>query len=330
MYINHPVLAEPIASARTTESPAADGTARRRLPRIATLPLALVALIVAVLASLAQPHDASAAPSAKYRVTLDQVEVLDQTWDDWWRWDGCGDEVFVSYHKHWLTKNGEGNYVSEWDSKTYGDRNGYDNRISAGSCGTYGGLNTGNSFYPNIQWEGDLVQGENAMLITPSLWEWDQTSPVADWIDWGQKTVTATRDKFNELIPGSGWFIDWAKLGLDIAASAREITGTSGTRPIGMTLKAGSTDEFEFKPQTLKLTYDSAKAISEQRGPDGKLGSVHMVYRDATKLQGRYQVYLRVEKLQDNPPTPTPPAPVEPPDEPIESPLCQTKPWLCG
>jgi hypothetical protein len=259
---------------------------------------------------LLNPLSASAAESAKYRVTATAFAVKTQTWDDAFQWDGKCDEVFLSSTADRLSKTTT-SYTSTYEGPTMGDVNGYPSRRQAGSCSSLGGIKTDDTVTVGTNlWEGTLVQGEDLVTITPSLWEWDTgPSAIQGWIDWGHATFNELRPRLDSMLgAGAKTYLDWTQFGLDVAVRLKDVTGTSGTRPVGMTLKPNTTNEYEFKPQTLLLTYESAAQMAADSGPEGQ-GSIFLTYADADKLQGRYMLKLKVTRLDPPAPTAEPSAP---------------------
>ena len=137
--------------------------------------------------------------SGRYRVTLNGFTVLRQTYDNPVQTDGKGDEL---YFAGWVAVIDTASplmvqhYVVQ--SREVGDRNGYPYRVRAGSASQAGGIRTGDKFptiptrragavspdsLPMLLWEGELVPGRSAVVVTPTVWEWDHNPELfAYWV----------------------------------------------------------------------------------------------------------------------------------------------------
>jgi hypothetical protein len=148
-------------------------------------------------------------------------------------------------------------------------------------------------------WEGELVEGEHVLLVTPTVWEWDGGKDAfGDWVHWSQETVTKIRPKVEELLksPTTKVVFDVIELGLGVAVSMAKpnLVGQAGDRPIGM-VRDG--DKFAFHPQVVALTYPKAEKIVKTR-PAGKgVGVLALNFQDDAELHGHYQLYMQVQKL---------------------------------
>jgi hypothetical protein len=292
--------------------------------------LALAAAGAALTLGMLNPLDASAQATAKYRVTLESFHVTAETWDNMLRLDGCGDEVFGSTVVQQFNVSGALLYESHPRTRTMGDQNGFTNRVRAGTCGDYGGIKTDDTVTINEPpvFDGTLTQGQDFVEITPSLWEYDGgASPIDGWIAGARTTLSSIRPALNTLVgPGAAPILDWAQLGLDAAVKLKEagVTGDAGDRPIGMTFNS-ATGQYEYKPMTVRLNYDTAAIAAATNS-----GRITLrAFADDPKLRGNYSLTLKVARVEPAPvpaPTPTDPGPVE---EPVVSPLCRRKPWLC-
>lgn len=161
--------------------------------------------------------------SGRYRVTINGIRVIRETVDDPAETDGKRDEVFLRAHVGEFTAadlaSGTGSAVQ---SRVHGDVNAAEwqgansatRRVKAGSASTLGGLKTGDVFpaswastpsnagadaLPLLVWEGDMHQGQGALMITPTIWESDQRPGVpATWTSAG---ITFDRDAFAQIGP---------------------------------------------------------------------------------------------------------------------------------
>ena len=182
--------------------------------------------------------------AGRYRVVFNGFTVQSETWDDPFQFDGKRDEVFVASKA--IVMDAAGNLISQSEpvSQVMGDTYMQQGRVRAGTASDQGGLRTSDSFptttpwiraaeptlernYPPFKlWEGDLIQGEQVLILTPSIWEDDASGPIlTDWITWagglypklkGQAHVLAGID------PTAQAILAGTELGLGIAVSAVE------------------------------------------------------------------------------------------------------------
>jgi hypothetical protein len=132
----------------------------------------------------------------RYRVSLTGFTVQSQTYDHLLQIDGKGDEVFLATHVMQFDTTSTSLVVNNevLTSKVYGDISGFSYRVKAGTAGLTGGLVSGNEFpppkslvgtggLPMVLWEGELVQGRGAVLIVPTIWEWDDNPELfGNWL----------------------------------------------------------------------------------------------------------------------------------------------------
>jgi hypothetical protein len=131
----------------------------------------------------------------RYRVTLTGFTVQAQTYDNPLQLDGKGDEVYFATHVV-VVDTAASEYIVGDEVRTthiYGDVNGFSYRVQAGSAGSTGGLATGNVYpsstkaaaadFPLVLWEGELVSGRNAVIVVPTVWEWDNNPELfGNWL----------------------------------------------------------------------------------------------------------------------------------------------------
>jgi hypothetical protein len=200
-----------------------------------------------------------------------------------------------------------------------GDTQGYAGRVRAGSLKDNGGLRTDDKFptetpwlqstppdlyrnYPPMKlWEGDLTQGQEAVVITSSIWEWDGGGSAAmAWTRWAADAVPKFGPRIAELLQLGAKgraVIAGVELGLEVIVSLDEagVIGRTGDRPIGMSKNGNG--KAEFSPQLLVLTYDNAELLVRQQ-PAGKgLGVLAMEFMDDLAYGGNYTLWLQVEKV---------------------------------
>jgi hypothetical protein len=160
---------------------------------------------------------------------------------------------------------------------------------------------------PVTLFQGRLVQGSNAIVIIPSIWE----------MDGAQQLRTTYNDRLSFLSSGLGRSVgdivrgpqatngnaalrDGATLGLGTMADSIFIgTGFLGLgdpkdRPVGM-VKRGN--QYVFVPKVLVLTFDVAEAIARTNGLAP--GIIKVPYDDDSDQQGQYELYLQVTRTSN-------------------------------
>jgi hypothetical protein len=143
--------------------------------------------------------------SARYRLSVREIQVVTPTTDDATMADGLGDEIYVAAAVVRADRaTGAKLGASVVKSKEYGDigNNGstYPNRIRAGTASPMGGLNGGSSVgqpgtpgaetFPFVLWEGDLTDGGPAVVVFPSVWERDTADFV--WRDYSANWMNSS------------------------------------------------------------------------------------------------------------------------------------------
>ena len=285
---------------------------------------------------------ASAAPAAAgrtrgtYRVSVTGFSVHSETFDDPLQLDGKRDEVYVSADVLLLDRNGASLTpgTGAVRSRVFGDvggmfggTEGHNGRVRAGSASKEGGLRTGDDFpatpwrlagaptadrLPLELWRGELAQGENAVLLTPTLWEFDQPDlreTYRSWQEWGGRTARqlgGSRELMaflaTALGPEAPVIVNLSGLGYDLTLSVANELGKMGDRPIGMEPVGelqGERGAFTFKPKTVLLSFDMAERLLSQNVGGKGPGVVAIPYTERhPKLNGNYTMYLLVERLR--------------------------------
>ncbi len=197
--------------------------------------------------------------SVRYRVTLNGFTALRQSYDHPLQIDGKGDELYAAawvaevdtaspeVAKHWVVR-----------SRTMGDRNGFANRVKMGSASPLGGVRTGDKYpipapwqrkgglagdsLPMVLWEGDMLPGRSAVVITPTLWEWDDNPEIfAYWVV--SRGAVLERLTSAEVLPSivanKTWFpLDLGSPGFVVRTN---MSGDARDRPIGLDVGDGAT-----------------------------------------------------------------------------------------
>jgi hypothetical protein len=267
-----------------------------------------------------QPSSPKEPAMGTYRVTVNGFRVVSETWDHAGEVDGKGDEVYLSVGMKVLDGKGKpkvpvtgGNPAAI--SAVMGDVNGQNGRVRAGTRGPRndpGGLQTGDTFPNASPWKLNgaptqdrppfavgtvkLIEGNDSMLICPTIWEWDGGSDVfRDWVGWFQQAA----GKIPAPVAGSkaGVVLEATKAGLGLAMSLSDagILGQAADRPIG--IKTQGPNGFTFDPQIISLDYTAAEWLVNN-DPQGKgNGVLELAYQDDAKYHGYYVLYLQVTKV---------------------------------
>lgn len=254
-------------------------------------------------------------PTGEFRVTINGFRVMAETWDDASQRDGKRDEVFL---KTGITVAApSGSYFNEASSPVLGDVNGHNGRIRAGSASDRGGLRTGDSFptstpwvrqglndqeYPPCSvWQGRLTQGEDVVLLTPTIWEWDPgDSVVRGWLKWGAETAAKIKDRLPDLLGPVKPIVDAVSLGLDVVVTGFDPFGLFGepeSRPIGMVPDPKNPKTFMFNPYMLVLNYENADRIAREQPSGRGRGVLTVRYLESPVLRGDYVLYVQVDRL---------------------------------
>lgn len=265
----------------------------------------------------------------RFRVTVNGFIAHEQTWDDATQRDGKDDEVFIVGETRVLKTGSEIPEVitlPQVRSVIMGDIQGFDDRASAGSASALGGIKSGDRVpretpwvrtrqpgargLPFILWEGELVADGIAVVIAPTIWEWDgDESPLAsllrkiDVIETafegdrilGVDDRTANRAGASLLRRASEVQIGQNVVGTSETFERSAIVGLAADRPIGLTWDPDRY-RFGFDPWVLPLTYDKALAASQTDYGRGN-GVIEVNYFDATELRGRYTLFVQIEQL---------------------------------
>jgi hypothetical protein len=287
---------------------------------------------------------------ARFRVVLTGFANEKQTQDDPLQRDGKDDEVFLLTSLYQFQKNaapsipiqnrfppnlpGINVALSPVRSVLYGDTNGQANppRLRAGSASDLGGIRSGDRYptsrpwqrvpalaadrLPLLLWEGDLVEGQNGVVIAPTIWEWDGRPELTNvWTNsfesalgdlagglaglladpWRKGTELVIRDDIKTEAGNRQAFMRFEKTLFD-----------SRDRPIGL---RESRDQYAgryfFEPKVLFLTYRSAmsaaQASREWLTASGAVnlgsGIIPLTYQDDPGLGGSYTLFLQIERV---------------------------------
>jgi len=311
------------AGAGTYTVQAQRGTTWERLP--STVTVAQPAAVVG-----AKAPASTTAPRGRYRVVVTGGRVNHETIDHLLNLDGWKDEVYLTVDVQLLDKvsGAIAPFITLGDrTKIYGDI-GKDPtlRVKAGTGSPFatGGLHAGDQFpaegafntkgafvdqqLPLRLWEGDLVQGQNAVIITPALWEWDGAAYAAaltGWMNFAKDFTTslANNGAIDRLVAGTGsgiagMLIDVAPLVPTLVLGITANFGSDGDRMIGATVDG---DKVVYKPQSIVLNYDRIEQLlnSDVLVGNAPKGFYPIAFREpmSNKLEGDYTLYLQVQRV---------------------------------
>jgi hypothetical protein len=134
----------------------------------------------------------------RYRVSIIGFNVTRQTFDGYQEVDGKGDEVYVAAQVTKFNANGEMFSNTGERGVLMGDINLLpvdEERLQAGNLSDQGGIGDGFTYLParnpsvryskpTLPWvvyEGELIQGFDALTVIPSIWEWDNDYYSYQW-----------------------------------------------------------------------------------------------------------------------------------------------------
>jgi hypothetical protein len=272
--------------------------------------------------------------SKKYRVTLTGFKVHNQTIEEGGYPVQPGDDVFISADVKYLDINGKQviqGLKGTARSKIFGNIFEVSTLgVQAGSA-SGGGFKTGDEFAPTpanaslpgggtgstgphilplVLWEGNLVKGSNAVVVTPTVWEWDHSQDMStqawtgkvwtDWVDWGVNAVQKLQGSqgFANLVGTQAMTVaPLTQLGPDPALSVTEtVLGPVGSRPIGAKRAGGNVS---FNLQSVTLNYDNVQQfLSQPNIWSAPPGIIPVRYSDTgASGGGDYAVYLKIETV---------------------------------
>lgn len=251
---------------------------------------------------------APAGLSGFFRVVLNGFKVNHESDDDIFEGDGKRDEVYLRADVWMLNRDGSVPYRRSPRSVLMGDINNQNNppRIAAGTASDDGGLRTNDKWPisepwrrvrnplpdrpPMLLWEGTLVQGENMVVILPTVWEWDSRDP------------SPSETAYDGLV--DGWF-NGGKRDLTVAIEHKSTANLvfqkdimfhrekGGTRPIGMY----SGGNIGLLLRELSLTYDAALEAARSTPSNVGYGVFAINYHDHED-HGDYTLYVQVEQIR--------------------------------
>jgi hypothetical protein len=259
--------------------------------------------------------------SGKYRITIAGFRVNHQTYDDQLNRDGWSDEVFATAFVQQVDRN---NSVlldtGTVQSRTHGDSRGYPDRLPAGQAGA--GLTAGDvvpkgwdertgrspvqGSFPLLVWEGELMDGKDALVIRPSLWEVDGDNTAFQyWKGWVARTdpralvANAAAQSITQVTGDTIISTTSQALTTRWGRGAEAWADAGRDRPIGMT-------QYRWHDLVLVLTREAIEAeLAKTSGTRGTPGLLALQLVDTARpdpvgasMSGDYTLYLRVEPVR--------------------------------
>jgi hypothetical protein len=161
--------------------------------------------------------------TGRYRISLEGFKAINVTAEDPFRHDGRGDEVFITTQvsEHW--RNGSMSSTRMVRTPTFGDKQNFPARVQAGSASPQGGIMPNDRYpaeaqlisqlqpattsnLPYVLWEGELTEIDNAVILSPAIWESDEGDELlTSFANFHSRAApnVAYRDKFNPYIPNT-------------------------------------------------------------------------------------------------------------------------------
>jgi hypothetical protein len=156
---------------------------------------------------------AAAAASGHYLVTLTGARAIWASVDDALSRDGQGDEIYAkAFVRQYDRRTGDVVMFTNRGTLTYGDINGRGtSRVQAGTQSASGGIRDGDAIpangdptnrngnpsdiaFPLRLWEGTLTDGADVLVISPTLWEEDNSNQP--YLLWSQRMNDITPSLF--------------------------------------------------------------------------------------------------------------------------------------
>lgn len=265
--------------------------------------------------------------TSRYRAAINGFWCHNETWDDALNGDGKHDEVFLDVNVKVVDQSGAVLQNFDSESELMGDTWRLPNRIQAGSASDRGGIVTGDKFPasqpwrrtgglndqrfpPYAIWEGELREGLDMVLLTPTIWEWDPGTGFWDgWLAWQVQTDNTygkrAKDIFGKIWPVSAPIFDAVSLGIQTVGSMAGIWspfGQSMRRPVGTRRNPADPDGTLFNPITIALNTETADFLSSSNLQGYGTGIVELRYADDPYFRGVYSIFVQIEKLSGGDP----------------------------
>jgi len=241
------------------------------------------------------------AQQGSFSVTLSSFRVNQQTNEGLRAMDGANDEV--KFFSHVGTINAAGSYAYGQNGPT----------PTIGNLTTATNPNERQTMPPLILFNGEIGLDTKAVLIIPTVWEWDNEPNLRLLMDYNEdirrsstprgsvSVELATIIRNRPSLELSKFLLSGSSLGINLNTMQKLAGGIAQDRPIGM--HTTGLNQFGFIPQGLVLTYESANYLSRTNFDFG-LGVVPVRYVDAPGMGGDYIILLKVERTDEAPACP--------------------------
>lgn len=264
---------------------------------------------------------------ARYRVTINGFRVDRETMDDPLQRDGKGDEIYVAvYVAEYNSKNGQRLRSDVVRTPVFGDKSGFGaDRNLAGSAGSSGGLKRSDSYpgtnpavrtrapsrldMPFIVWEGELIAGENHLVVIPSIWEWDGSAGGLDvWSNSLRSSAPEARYQLQLALQqavAEKRFSGWPGAHLSPPSfwgRSDAIPPMVGDRLIGLVAPTAGGVHYKYFDRALAINREFAEAeLARTAQTSLPPGVSSLRFMDDPSLNdqfgGDYMLYLQVERL---------------------------------
>ena len=281
--------------------------------------------------------------TARYRVTINGFEANHGTTEDLLRKDGSGDEVYAAANVAVLDRVTPRFLANPTTVKSlvHGDAGNYGGRVQAGSASPTGGMQRGDHFpasidpssgsagapststFPLLLFEGPLTNGQEVIIIHPTLWEWDgdQTAfgiwttqatmntavPITVLTGLAQEIASASISVIDLHGPGDNMLTAPAlKLQelMSMLPNGEPISIRSGMdRPIGLAPPGTGVGRLlKWQDRVVVLTKEKIDAALGGTYTVGAAGIIRIQLVDSNPMgdlgyNGDYVLYLRVERV---------------------------------
>lgn len=266
------------------------------------------------------PPPVAAVPrSARFRLTATGFRVVHQSYDNIFQADGRDDEVYVRSDVFGFDRTGA-LHASAVPTRTLTMGQGQPIRAGSGQPGLLdadrdvAGLVTGDTYptatpwlarsggprpndLPMTIWEGEITEGENGVVIVPSIWEWDGPDESVEEQHWGGELLSAVVGETGTVIGRIGNWPAPTPPVLEDIYSLR--IRDRGTRPIG----SSRPENVRMAADAVLLTYASARAFAggtfTEAGATAPLpqGVLPFDLVDGHDMRGHYRLFLHLEQL---------------------------------
>lgn len=156
--------------------------------------------------------------SGRYRISLEGFKAIGVTAEDPFRSDGRGDEVFITTQVSEYWRNGSLRSTRMARTPIFGDVQNFPARVRAGSASGSGGIMPNDQYpapvefiaqlqpatsnnLPYLLWEGELTEIDNAVVLSPAIWESDEGDELVPYYMTFQTGMALKAPYFQRLHP---------------------------------------------------------------------------------------------------------------------------------